>query len=81
MPDNETHSVQSKRKYGKSYSAMHDWMDRPSSALHERHRMVRHDFNKTPHQAQRIFGGNAKNACRDHIRLDRQSTRNKRNRY
>jgi hypothetical protein len=78
MPDNQTHSNQSRRKYGKSYSTLHHWMDRPSAALHEKHRIARHDFNKTPYQAQRVFGGNAKNACRDHIRLDKRVSRKKR---
>jgi hypothetical protein len=55
MPDNRTHSSQSRRKYGKSYSTLHHWMDRPSAALHEKHRIARHDFNKTPYQAQRIL--------------------------
>jgi hypothetical protein len=78
MPDNQTHSNQSRRKYGKSYSTLHHWMDRPSAALHEKHRIARHDFNKTPYQAQKVFGGNAKNACRDHTRLDKRVSRQKR---
>jgi len=78
MPDNEAHSDQSRRRYGRSYSEVHRWIDRPSSALHEKHRMVRHDFYKTPQQAQRIFGGNAANVVRDHIRLDRNDSRKQR---
>jgi hypothetical protein len=53
-------------------------MDRPSSALHENHRAVRHDFYKTPKQAQKIFGGNAANVVRDHIRMDKETSRRKR---
>jgi hypothetical protein len=78
MPRNKTHREQSRRRYGKSYAEVHRWMDRPSSALHEKHREVRHDFYKTPQQAQRIFGGNAANVVRDHIRMDNESTRHKR---
>jgi hypothetical protein len=78
MPRNRAHSEQSRRGYGKSYSEVHRWMDRPSSALHENHRTVRHDFYKTPPQAQRIFGGNAANVVRDHIRLDKETSVRKR---
>jgi hypothetical protein len=78
MPDNQTHSNQSRRKYGKGFSGLHSWMDRPAAALHEKHRVVRHDINRTPYQARRIFGRNADKACGDHIRLDKRVTRQKR---
>lgn len=78
MPRNKTHREQSRRRYGRSYGEVHRWMDRPSKSLHGGHRMVRHDWHKTPGQAQRIFGGNSFNVVRDHIRLDKETSRRKR---
>jgi hypothetical protein len=51
----------------------------PSSALHEKHRVVRHDFYKTPQQAQRIFGANDANVARDHIRPEKENSRRSHN--
>jgi hypothetical protein len=70
MPNHEEHCEESRRRYGKSFSELHRWMDEPSLMLGTDHRMYRHDPYKTPLEARRIFGENADHACLDHIRLD-----------
>ena len=70
MPNNEEHSQESLKRYGKSFSELHKWMDEPSAILGANHRKYRHDPNITPREAKELFGENADNACLDHIRLD-----------
>ena len=70
MPNNEEHSQESLKRYGKSFSELHKWMDEPSVILGANHRKYRHDPNTTPKEARQLFGENADNACLDHIRLD-----------
>ncbi|MGA3289384.1 MAG: hypothetical protein ABSD42_04000 [Candidatus Bathyarchaeia archaeon] len=70
MPNHEEHCADSLKRYGKTFSEMHRWMDEPSLILGAAHRKYRHDPNVTPAEAKSIFGENADNACLDHIRLD-----------
>jgi hypothetical protein len=77
MPNNEEHSQESIRRYGKSFSELHKWMDEPSVILGANHRKYRHDPNTTPKEARALFGENADNACLDHIRLDELERRKK----
>jgi hypothetical protein len=70
MPNHEEHCEESRRRYGKSFSELHRWMDEPSVILGKDHRMHRHNPRKTPLEARQIFGENADHACLDHIRLD-----------
>jgi len=50
-------------------------MDEPSEILGYKHRMYRHDPYTTPQVARRLFGEYADDACLDHIRLDREMSR------
>ena len=70
MPNHEEHCEESRRRYGKSFSELHRWMDEPSLMMGTDHRMYRHNPYKTPLEARRMFGENADHACLDHIRLD-----------
>jgi hypothetical protein len=62
MPNNEEHSQESLRRYGKSFSEFHKWMDEPIAILGANHRKYRHDPNTTPKEAVQLFGENADNA-------------------
>ena len=73
MPSNEIHCAQSRKKYGKSFSDLHKWMDEPSKILGSNHRIIRHDIKKTPKEARELFGPLADQACIDHIMLDLES--------
>jgi len=75
LPSHEEHCQQSLRRYGKTFSELHKWMDEPSEILGYKHRMYRHDPYTTPHVARRLFGEYADEACLDHIRLDREMSR------
>jgi hypothetical protein len=75
MPNHEEHCAESLKRYGKSFSELHAWMDEPSFLLGSNHRKYRHDPNVTPDEAKAIFGEGADNACLDHIRLDEQENR------
>jgi len=77
MPNHREHCEDSLRRYGKTFSELHKWMDEPSTVLGASHRKYRHDPNTTPIVAKKLFGENADNACLDHIRLDELETRNK----
>jgi hypothetical protein len=79
MPNNEEHCEDSLRRYGKTFSELHKWMDEPSTILGASHRKYRHDPNATPLEAKKLFGENADHACLDHIRLDELETRRKGN--
>jgi hypothetical protein len=75
MPNHEEHCSESLRRYGKSFSELHTWMDEPSLILGSAHRQYRHDPYVTPMEAKAIFGELADAACLDHIRLDEQENR------
>jgi hypothetical protein len=77
MPNHREHCEDSLRRYGKTFSELHKWMDEPSTVLGASHRKYRHDPNTTPIVAKKLFGENADNACLDHIRLDELETRRK----
>jgi len=77
MPNHEEHCQESLKRYGKTFSELHTWMDEPSAILGASHRKYRHDPNTTPLEAKRMFGENADNACLDHIRLDELYSRRK----
>ena len=77
MPNNDEHCKDSLRRYRKSFSELHKWMDEPSAILGANHRKYRHDPNNTPKEAKQLFGENADNACLDHIRLDELERRGK----
>jgi hypothetical protein len=71
MPNHEEHCAESLKRYGKTFSELHTWMDEPCLILGSQHRIYRHDPYVTPVEARAIFGVNADNACLDHILLDR----------
>jgi hypothetical protein len=75
MPNHEAHCEDSLRRYGKTFSELHKWMDEPSAILGASHRKYRHDPNTTPREAKAIFGESADHACLDHIRLDELESR------
>jgi len=75
MPNHEVHCAESLKRYGKSFSELHAWMDEPSLILGSAHRQYRHDPNVTPSEAKAIFGDFADHACLDHIRLDELESR------
>lgn len=77
MPNHEEHCEDSLRRYGKTFSELHTWMDEPSTILGPNHRKYRHDPNTTPLEAKKIFGENADHVCLDHIRLDELDSRRK----
>src|SRR3990172_13045971 len=77
MPNNAEHCEDSLRRYGKTFSELHKWMDEPSAILGKGHRKYRHDPITTPKESKALFGENADNACLDHIRLDELETRRK----
>ena len=79
MPNNAEHCEDSLRRYGKTFSELHKWMDEPSAILGKGHRKYRHDPITTPKESKALFGENADNACLDHIRLDELETRRKGN--
>jgi hypothetical protein len=77
MPNHEEHCEDTLKRYGKTFSELHTWMDEPSTILGPNHRKYRHDPNTTPLEAKKIFGENADHACLDHIRLDELESRRK----
>jgi hypothetical protein len=77
MPNHEEHCEDTLKRYGKTFSELHTWMDEPSTILGPNHRKYRHDPNTTPLEAKKIFGENADHACLDHIRLDELDSRRK----
>jgi hypothetical protein len=52
MPNHEEHCAESLRRYGKSFSELHSWMDEPSLILGAAHRQYRHDPYVTPIEAK-----------------------------
>lgn len=70
MPNHEEHCEESLKRYGKTFSELHKWMDEPSVILGPIHRIHRHDPHVTPAEAKGLFGEYADHACLDHIRLD-----------
>jgi hypothetical protein len=77
LPNNQEHCEDSLRRYGKTFSELHKWMDEPSAILGSGHRIYRHDPLVTPAEARRLFGEDADHACLDHIRLDELESRQK----
>ena len=77
MPNHEEHCADSLKRYGRTFSEVHRWMDEPCSLLGSQHRIYRHDPFVTPKEAKTIFGENADNACLDHIELDELDSRQK----
>jgi len=75
MPNHEEHCQDSLRRYRKTFSELHRWMDEPSTILGPSHRKYRHDPNTTPKIAKQLFGPLADQACLDHIRLDELESR------
>jgi len=75
LPNHEEHCAESLKRYGKSFSELHSWMDEPSFLLGSSHRKYRHDPNFMPAEAKSIFGDFADHACLDHIRLDERENR------
>jgi hypothetical protein len=75
MPNHEEHCSESLKRYGKSFSELHSWMDEPCLILGSQHRIYRHEPLVTPMEAKAIFGEGADNACLDHIRLDELESR------
>ena len=79
LPNHEEHCAESLKRYGKTFSEVHAWMDEPSLILGSAHRQYRHDPYVTPMEAKAIFGDFADHACLDHIRLDEQENRKRAN--
>ena len=77
MPSHEEHCQESLRKYGKTFSELHRWMDAPSTIMGSKHRIYRHDPYKTPKEASQLFGEYADQACLDHIIADKKDSRSK----
>ena len=77
MASHADHCKHSLKRYGRTFSDLHRWMDEPSTLLGPSHRNFRHDPNETPVEAKRLFGELAEHACLDHIRLDELETRRK----
>ncbi len=75
MPNHEDHCADSLKRYGKTFSEVHRWMDEPSLLLGSKHRIYRHDPYVTPREAKAIFGEDADHVCLDHIRLDELDSR------
>ena len=75
LPSHEEHCEESFKKYGKTFSDLHRWMDEPSTLLGKGHRRYRHDPIQTPLLAKKLFGELADQACLDHIRLDELESR------
>jgi hypothetical protein len=75
MPNHDEHCADSLKRYGKSFSELHTWMDEPCLILGSQHRIYRHDPLVTPIEAKTIFGEGADHACLDHIRLDEIESR------
>jgi hypothetical protein len=79
MPSHQEHCADSMKRYGKTFSEVHTWMDEPSLILGSAHRQYRHDPYVTPIEAKAIFGDFADHVCLDHIRLDEQENRKRAN--
>jgi hypothetical protein len=77
MPSHEEHCQESLKRYGKSFSELHRWMDEPSTILGPHHRRQRHNPYTTPKITAELFGHLADQACFDHIRLDELESRRK----
>jgi len=75
MPSHEEHCQQSLKKYGKTFSELHTWMDEPCKVLAGSHRIYRHDPVNSPKEAKKLFGELADHACLDHIILDMEKAR------
>lgn len=75
MPNHEEHCVESLKRYGKTFSEVHAWMDEPCLILGAQHRIYRHNPYVTPTEAKAIFGDLADHVCLDHIRLDELENR------
>jgi hypothetical protein len=75
LPNHEEHCAESLKRYGKTFSEVHTWMDEPSLLLGSSHRKYRHDPDVTPFEAKAIFSEGADNVCLDHIRLDELESR------
>jgi hypothetical protein len=43
------------KRYGYGFRELHRWMDEPSNVTNYKHRKFRHDFWKTPEEAEKIF--------------------------
>jgi hypothetical protein len=75
LPNHDEHCAQSLKRYGRSFSELHTWMDEPCAILGSNHRKYRHDPFVTPSEAKALFGDFADHACLDHIRLDELESR------
>jgi len=67
MPTIRDHEYSCIIKFNKPYSEVHKWMDEIRGKYHRR---FRHDPEKTPLEANKLFGEGADLACLDHITLD-----------
>ncbi|MFP4005824.1 MAG: hypothetical protein ACLFUR_03785 [Candidatus Hadarchaeia archaeon] len=77
MPCHETHCRSCVELYGKPFSEVHRWMDRPVERLGPGHQKVRHDIAITPKRVAFLFGEAAEMAARDHILMDKKWGRNR----
>jgi hypothetical protein len=75
LPSHEEHCQESLRRYGKTFSELHKWMDEPCEIMGAKHRIYRHDPYTTPKEAKALFGEYADEACLDHIRADMKTLR------
>lgn len=72
MPCHEVHCRSCEELYGRPFSEVHEWMDKPVEDLGPGHQKVRHDMGRTPERVAFIFGEEARVAVRDHILLDKR---------
>jgi hypothetical protein len=75
LPNHEEHCLESLKRYGKTFSEVHRWMDEPCLILGSQHRIYRHDPFVSPKEAKAIFGDLADHVVLDHIRLDELESR------
>lgn len=71
MPNNESHSADSYKRYGECGSDLHRWMDAPHIDLGPLHRKYRHNLDDLPKWAIDAYGLEmAQNIMSAHIELD-----------
>lgn len=76
MPDIRVHCYYSKKRTGKTFKELHDWMDEPHKILGIEHRDVRHTLRDIP-KVKDLFGKEAVYEFLMHISADYKSTAKK----
>jgi hypothetical protein len=76
MPSLVMHMRFSKKRTGKTFEALHRWMDKPREVLDIDHRRVRHDLGYIP-EVKEKFGSDAVAEFLMHISADYKSSARK----